>query len=199
MADPSARQARCPHCGTTLDVPELWLSATIVCPECFTPIPLTAPSAAAGPAPPRAEALPPAAALDAPSPWAAGPNEASEYAVEEEERTRPLDAPAREAGAPAVRIDERTGRLTPAMAPPAGEDDLAEPPLPRGIPLEVGLEGALNGVVYRIAARVGLRDDSEAWDEWLLLAPSGEGHWLSDSQARGLVLWTPAPPPTRFD
>jgi hypothetical protein len=193
MSNPTPRQARCPHCGTTFDVPELWLSATMICPECFTTIPLTgAPAAGPGSALPAEPTAPPPGSKTAPD-AAAG-----ELAADE------IGAPAGELAvdeveALAPEADEQSEAPEAEFPVEADEPDPTEPLLPRGIPLEVGLEGALNGVVYRIMARVGLRDDSEAWDEWLLLAPSGEGHWLSDSQARGLVLWTPAAPPRDFD
>ena len=71
---------------------------------------------------------------------------------------------------------------------------------PRGLPLRIGLRGVLQGSEREIIGRVLYRDDEGyTWDEWLLLAASGDYYWLSDDEEEGLVLWHSFTPPQPVD
>ncbi len=71
-------------------------------------------------------------------------------------------------------------------------------PEPNLTPFKIGMQGTMEGEQHQVIGRVRYRDDeSETWDEWLLLTAGGDYRWISDDEDEGMVLWhsfTPSKP-----
>jgi hypothetical protein len=62
-------------------------------------------------------------------------------------------------------------------------------------PIQLGVEGAVDGRSFRVIGRIVYEYDDGGWNEWHLVFSDNSSGWLSDAQAEYAVSHLATPPP----